>query len=343
MLRISPALQAVCVLLFLMHVAPAAARVLTLTKQSDATAIVQDATDGDTAANSLVSPQDRLFIEGGALAADVAHDLIYAASLPDPAGAAAGTAHVLLVGAYGSSPIPSGSMAAPAGLYFSALAFDAPSSSVVGIVSDRTGATSSQVFAVPTNGGTAFGVPGYMAAAPGCCSLTRGVAAWRTSTRELFAVGRNAGDSEDQLLRFDIGTGSALPDAYPIAGDRVVALAVDALDGSLYALARSTLDFTYLTRITYTTPGTPVTLSAIGSAPATCCYVAAGPAAIDGAGSARALYALTLDAATPADMQLSRFDFASGNPVIVNAAIEGYGLWTDAAASLDRIFADGFD
>jgi hypothetical protein len=42
-------------------------------------------------------------------------------------------------------------------------------------------------------------------------------------------------------------------------------------------------------------------------------------------------------------MQLSRFDFSSGKPVIVNAAIEGYGLWTDAAASLDRIFADGFD
>jgi hypothetical protein len=342
MLRISPALRAVCGLLFLVHVAPAAARVLTLTKRSDTTAIVQDATDGDAAANALVSPQDRLFVEGG-LAADVAHDLVYVARLPDPAGGAAGTPHGLLVGAYGSTPIPSGSMTAPVGFYFSALAFDAPSSSVVGIVSDPTGATSSKVFAVPTNGGTAFGVPGYMATAPGCCSLTRGVAAWRTSTRELFAVGRNAGDSEDQLLRFDIGTGSALPDAYPIAGDRVVALAVDALDGSLYALARSTLDFTYLPRITYTTPGTPVTLSAIGSAPATCCYVAAGPAAIDGAGSARALYALTLDAATPADMQLSRFDFASGNPVIVNAAIEGYGLWTDAAASLDRIFADGFD
>jgi hypothetical protein len=182
-----------------------------------------------------------------------------------------------------------------------------------------------------------------MAAAPGCCRLTRGVAAWRATTRELFAIGRNTGDAEDQLLRFDVGTGSALPDDYPIADDRVVALAVDAEDGSLYALARSTLDFTYLARITYTAPGTPVTLSAIGSAPAACCYVAAGPATIDGAGSARALYALTRDATAPADMQLSRFDFSSGNPVVVNTTIEGYGLWTDAAASLDRIFANGFD
>jgi len=341
MLRFSLALRAGFGVLLLAQAAPAAARVLTLTKQSDTTAIVQDASDGDTAANALSSPQDRLFVE--ALAADADHDLVYVASLPDPAGAAAGSAHALLVGAYGSAPVPTGSMLAPAGLYFSALAFDAPSSSVVGFVSDPTGATSTQVFAVPTNGGTAFGVPGYMATAPGCCSLTRGVVAWRASTRELFAVGRRTGDSEDQLLRFDVGGGVALPDAYPVAGDRVVALAVDAADGSLYAIARSVLDFSYLVRITYTTAGTPVTLSAIGSAPATCCYVAAGPATIDGAGTARALYALTRDAQAPVAMQLSRFDLASGNPTVVNAAIEGYGLWTDAAASLDRIFADGFD
>jgi hypothetical protein len=342
MLRISPALRAGCGLLFLMHVAPTSARVLTLTRQTDTTAIVQDATNGDAAANALASPQDRLFVEGG-LAADVGRDLVYVASLPDPAGSAAGNPHVLLVGAYGSAPIPSGSMTAPPGLYFAALAFDAPSSSVIGLISDPGGTLSTQVFTVATNGGTAFGIPAYMAAAPGCCRLARGVAAWRATTRELFAVGRNTGDAEDQLLRFDVGTGSALPDEYPIADDRVVALAVDAEDGSLYALARSTLDFTYLARITYTAPGTPVTLSAIGSAPATCCYVAAGPATIDGAGSARALYALTRDATAPTAMQLSRFDFSSGNPVIVNTAIEGYGLWTDAAASLDRIFADGFD
>jgi hypothetical protein len=341
MLRISPILRAGCGLLFLAHVAPVGARVLTLTKQGDTTAIIQDASNGDTAANALASPQDRLFVE--TLAADADHDLVYAAILPDPAGASAGSPHALLVGAYGHAPVPAGSMTAPAGLYFSALAFDPPTSSVVGLVSDPTGVGSSQVFAVPTNDGTAFGVPAYMASAPGCCSITRGVAAWRTSTRELFAVGRRTGDSEDQLLRFDVGTGTALPDAYPIADDRVVALAVDAQDGTLYALARSILDFTYLTRITYSTPGTPVTLSAIGSAPATCCYVAAGPATIDGAGSARALYALTRDAATPAGMQLSRFDFTSGNPQVVNASMEGYGLWTDAAASLDRIFADGFD
>ena len=47
--------------------------------------------------------------------------------------------------------------------------------------------------------------------------------------------------------------------------------------------------------------------------------------------------------AAPAAMQLSRFDFASGNPTVVNAAIEGYGLWTDMDAALDRIFADGVD
>lgn len=344
MLLFSPVSRAgLGLLLLLVQVAPATARVLTLTKQGDTAAIVQDAITGESVANAVSSPQDRLFVEGNALAADVAHDLVYVATLPDPAGAAAGSAHPLLAGAYGSALVPSGSMQAPAGLYFAVLAFDAPSSSVVGLVSDPTGATAMQVFALPTNGGTAFGVPGYMAAAPDCCSLVRGVAAWRASTRELFAVGRRTGDSEDQLLRFDVGTGSALPDAYPIADDRVVALAVDALDGSLYALARSVLDFTYLVRITYTTAGMPVTLSAIGSAPAACCYVASGPAAIDGIDAARALYALTRDAQAPAAMQLSRFDFASGNPTVVNAAIEGYGLWTDMDAALDRIFADGFE
>lgn len=156
-------------------------------------------------------------------------------------------------------------------------------------------------------------------------------------------VGRRDGDIEDQLLRFDLGGGTALLDAYPIVGDRVVALAVDAQDDSVYALARSVLDFSYLARVTYAASGAPATLSAIGSAPAACCYVAAGPAAIDGSGAERALYALTRDAETPASMQLSRFDLTSGNPLVVNAAVEGFGLWSDPGAALDRIFADGVD
>ena len=155
-------------------------------------------------------------------------------------------------------------------------------------------------------------------------------------------VGRRSGDSGDQLLRFAFAGGTS-PEAWPIPGDRIVALAFDTQSGSVYALARSALDVTYLARVTWTTPGTPVTLTAVGSAPASCCYVAAGPAAIDGAGSARALYALTRNAQAPAAMSLSAFNLASGAQTTANASMRGYGLWFDAAASFDRIFADGFD
>lgn len=34
---------------------------------------------------------------------------------------------------------------------------------------------------------------------------------------------------------------------------------------------------------------------------------------------------------------------AASQPPCVNAATDGYGLWTDAIALTDRIFTDGFD
>jgi hypothetical protein len=343
MSRFSPRWLAGSSLLALAWIAHADARVLTLAHQTDTTAIVRDASDGNTAANALTSPLGKLYVEVGALAADADHDLVYAALFPDPTAAPPATPSSVIVGAYGSAPIPSGTLAAPAGYVFSALAFDAPGSRLVGIISDKTGASAAQLFTAGTSGGTAIGAPTFVSTAAGCCVFNAGVSAWRASTQDLFAIGRRVGDSEDQLLRFGVAGGSAMPDAYPIAGDHVVALAVDAQNGNLYALVRSALDFTYLARITWSTPGTPATLSAIGSAPAQCCYVATGPATIDGAGAARALYAFTraADASTP--LRLSRFDFVSGNPVVVNAASDGFGLWTDASASLDRIFANGFD
>lgn len=344
MLRSSSSCLAVAGILIALLCPPLGAHVLTLSRQDDASAVVRDASDGGVALNALSSAQGRLLIEAGAATADADHDLVYVAANADPTGPVAGAPANVLASAYGYAPLPSGSLQAPAGFYFVALAFDAPASRLVGIIADSSGAATARLFVVATNAGTALGAPTYVEASAGCCRFISGVAAWRAATQELLTLGRRVGDTEDQLLRFDVGTGVSLPDAYPIAGgDRVVALAVDANDAKVYALARSVLGFSYLARVTWSTPGTAVTLSAIGSAPSACCYVAAGPATIDGSGSARAFYALTRDAGVPAAMQLSRFDLASGNPVVVNAAITGYGLWSDPSVLFDRIFANGFD
>jgi hypothetical protein len=149
--------------------------------------------------------------------------------------------------------------------------------------------------------------------------------------------------SQFTTLRFDLAGGIALPDAYPIAGESLAALAVDPRDESLYGVARTTMGVTHLVRITYGVPGNAATLSAIGSTPTACCYVAVGAATVDLDSGGRALFVLTRDAASPAAMQLTRLDLASGSNTVANAAVEGYALWADAAATLDRIFADDFE
>ncbi|MEO7063950.1 MAG: hypothetical protein ABI082_09310 [Dokdonella sp.] len=325
--------------------APAAARVLTLSPQDESAAVVRDAASGSSSVNTLVSPEGRLLVAVGAVAADAGRDLVYVTVNSDPAGSAAGSPGAIRALAYGSTPAPPGALNAPVGRYFSSLVYDPALARLVGVVSDPTGVAAASVFTATTNAGTSFGVPAYVNTVTGCCRFTSGIAAWRAGTQELFLIGRRNGDTDDQLLRFDVGvSGPAMPDAYPIAGgDRVAALAVDASTGTLYAIARSVLDFSYLASVTWSAPGSPASLSAIGSAPSGCCYLAAGPATIDGAAGARALFALTRDTDSPGTMRLSRFDFASGNPVVVNPAMHGYGLWSDPVATLDRIFADGFD
>lgn len=344
MLRSSPSCLVAAVALIGLA-APVAARVLTLSPQDDSSAVVRDAASGSSSLNTLVSPQGRLLVEVGALAADVGRDLVYVAVNPDPAGPAAGTPAAIRAHAYGNTPVPLGTLNAPGGRYFVALAFDPALARLVGVVADPSGVAMASIFTATTNAGTAFGAPAYVDTAVDCCRISSGIVAWRASTQELFLVGRRTGDTEDQLLRFDISVvGSVVPNAYPIAGgDRVVALAVDAPTGKLYAIARSAMDFSYLASVTWSAPGTPASLSPIGSAPSGCCYLATGAATIDGDPGARALFALTRDTNAPGTMRLSRFDFTSGNPVVVNAATKGYGLWSDPVATLDRIFADGFE
>ncbi|HEU4662678.1 MAG TPA: hypothetical protein VFS55_01475 [Dokdonella sp.] len=320
------------------------ARVLTLSRQDDSAAIVRDAANGDVTGGALANPPDRLLVQIGALAADDANDLLYVAVAPDPAGGTPAAPVAVVPVAYGSTPLPSGALVAPAGTAFAALAFDAPGSRLVGVFFDPGATAPTQVFSVATHGGTTLDPALTAAVDTGCCAFASGIAAWRAASQDLLMVGRREGDSEDQLLRFDFASGAALPAAYPIAGDRVVSLAVDASNGDVYAILRSTLDFTYLARVTWTVPGSPVTLSAVGSAPATCCFVGSGPGTIDGPAGARAMYVFGKDATAPAAMQLYAFDLASGAPAIVNPATDGYGLWTDGAAVTDDlIFADGFD
>lgn len=318
------------------------ASVLTLSPQGENRGVVRDAANGAAALGGIAAANDRLLVEAGALAADAGHDLVYAAVQADPAGSTPAAPSLLVAGAYGAWLAPAGNVAAPVGMRFQALAFDAPSASLVGIVAGVDGA---QAFTVATNGGAAFGSPTFVPLAGGCCRFLSGVSAWRAATRELFVVGWRDGDGEPQLLRLAFGAGGATVSmsAYPIVDDSIAVLAVDAQDASLHALARSALDFTYLAQVTYAAEGAPVTLSAMGSAPASCCYASLGQSVIDGDGSARAFYVLARDAQLPVDMQLVRLPLNSGDAQIVNASISGFGLWADAAVLLDRIFADGFD
>lgn len=325
--------------------APAPARVLTLSYQTDTTAIVRDAAAGDTTTTALTSPQGRLLVGTGLVAADAARDLVYAAANADPLGPAAGAPATVLFFGYGSSPLPSGSLVAPTGRYFAALAFNPSSARLVGIVTDASDPATvvPQVFTVSTSNGTAIGLPTYTDADAGCCRFSAGIAAWRASSQDLFMVGRRNGDTQDQLLRFNLGGGAPGPTAYPIVGDSVIALAIDSQNGNLYGLAHSVAAFTRLVQITYSTPGSAATLSPIGSAPSECCYVAAGPATVDGTGAARSLFVLDRDAATIGPMRLSSFNLGSGTRQVVRAGSNGYGLWSDPAATFDRIFANGFD
>ncbi|MGN6521101.1 MAG: hypothetical protein ACTHK2_16950 [Dokdonella sp.] len=323
---------------------PAPARVLTLSRQDDATAIVRDAASGDVAGGTLAHPPDRLLVSLGALAADDANDLAYVAIAPDPSGAAPDAPVTVMAIAYGAATVPVGTFVAPDGFAFSALAFDAPRSRLVGVFADPAGVLPAQAFVVATHGGTSLDPALTSPIDAGCCRFAAGIAAWRAASPDLLMVGRRDGDGEDQLLRFDFAGGTALPAAYPIAGDRVVTLAVDGGDGSVYAVLRSVLDFTYLARVTWSTPGSPVTLSAIGSAPSTCCFIGGGPGTIDGATAERAMFVLGKAADAPAAMQLYAIDLASGAPAVVNPGMDGFGLWTDGEAVVDDvIFADGFD
>ncbi len=319
----------------------ARAEILTLSPQGETASVVRSADSGSGTGSGISVAQNRLLIQAGALAADPAHDLVYAALWADPLNAGPPIAvSQIVAGRYGSHPAPAGSVEAPSGMRFQALAFDAPSASLVGLVSSLNAA---QAFSVSTSAGTAFGTPTFLPLVVGCCRFVSGVSAWRAATSELFVLGWRDTDSAVQLLRIALTPGSATLSAYPLGGDRVSAMAVDAVDGQLYALARSTLGATYLAAVGYSAPDAPVTLTAIGSTPASCCYSALGPAVIDGNVGARAMYVLTRDAQTPVDMQLMRLPLASGEAQIVNANIRGFGLWADAAVTFDVIFADGFD
>jgi hypothetical protein len=345
MLRLTPQRLAIASALGVLTVASASARVLTLSYQTDTTAVVRDAAAGDSTVTALASPQGRLLVGSGLVAADFAHDLVYVVANADPVGPAAGTPPAVLVFRYGNSALPSGSLSAPPGSYFTALAFDPTLVRLVGVVSDSSDPTTviPQVFTVSTSNGTAIGPPTYVGAAAGCCRFSAGIAAWRASSQDLFMIGRRNGDSEDQLLRFSLGGGAPGPDAYPLVGDSIIALVVDSQNGNLYALAHSVAAFTRLVQVTYSTPGSAATLSPIGSAPSECCYVAAGPATIDGSGAARALFALDRDATSFGPMRLSSFNLTTGSRSVVRLSSDGYGLWTDPSATFDRIFANGFD
>lgn len=182
---------------------------------------------------------------------------------------------------------------------------------------------------------TSGGVAVTGALGPDCCQLRAGVAAYDAAADIFYAVGRRATDSADQLLAFSIANGTLLA-AYPLGGESVSALL---LDGStLYALSYdATSDALRAATITFT-PG--FALTPIGAGASGCCFVLAGPAALDHARNA--LVALTRASTSAEAFAVRAFSLADGT-VTPGNALSANGLFEDSVPLSDRIFADDFE
>jgi hypothetical protein len=170
---------------------------------------------------------------------------------------------------------------------------------------------------------------------PNCCTLRSGISAYFAGSDVLYAVGRRSIDSRDQLLAFS-ASGGTLQNAYDPGSARIVQLVADG--SSLYALVYDDAGVTLHAAVITFAPA--FTLTPIGSGASDCCFVLAGPAAIDHANGA--IVTLMRSASNSVPFTAESFSLTSGDAT-AGSAISAFGLFEDTAALFDRIFADDFE
>jgi len=298
--------------------APAAAAVLALAPHGDNVRVVDVATGNATVLEAALC----CAIQTGSVAADVANDRVFFVANATSGGQ-------LYTFPYGVS----GSLATVAitpNARISHLDYDAVHARLVGFAASDDGGV--EIVRIdPANGGlTVTGALG-----PDCCTLHSGISAYLAGSDVLYAVGRRSTDVGDQLLAFS-ASGGTLQNAYDLGGSRVAQIVADG--GSLYALVYD--DASVMLHAAAITFAPTFTLTSIGSGASDCCFVLAGPAAIDHVNGA--IVTLSRSASAFVPFAVESFSLTSGNATAGNA-LNAFGLFEDTAALFDRIFADDFE
>lgn len=300
--------------------APASAAVLALAPVANANDlhIIDVATSNAT----LLEASSCCAVQAGAVAADtVDHRVLFLAN--DSSGAQ------LYRFGYGVGATLTSVPISP-GVRVTHLAYDAAHARLVGFAAVGGGGVDVVTLDPGSGTVTVTGAPAN------CCVLRAGVVAYFGGAGVLYGVGRRSGDTTDQLLAFSVDDG-ALQDAYDL-GDEIVSQLV--ADGaSLYALSYA--QSTGLLRPALLTFAPAFALTPIGGGTSDCCFVLAGPAAIDHA--AGALVASTRPlGATGANFAIRAFSLSDGS-VSTGNAVPAIGLFEDGAVLFDRIYADSFE
>lgn len=169
-----------------------------------------------------------------------------------------------------------------------------------------------------------------------CCVLRAGVSALTTSggTR-MFTVGTSGGVEQLLIFNFDTNTG---PTTGTIASNlRVSELAIHPQTGVLFGLAHDTSAES--TRLITVGTSAPFTIAAIGAGASDCCYVLAGPAAIER--TINGLFVLSTAFGTTAP-SVRRFDLTTGT-MTAGIALTGFALFEDTGVNTGALFSDGFE
>jgi YD repeat-containing protein len=215
-------------------------------------------------------------------------------------------------------------------LRVSHLDYDAAHARLVGFAASDDGGI--EIIRIAT-ASAALSVTGALG--PDCCVLRSGISAYVAAGDLLYAIGRRSTDTSDRLLAFS-ASGGTLQNAYDPAGARIVQLIADG--SSLYALVYDEAAVTL--RAAAITFAPSFTITTIGSGASNCCFVLAGPAAIDHANGA--VVTLARSSSLAAASAIESFSLTTGNPT-AGSTVGVFGLFEDNVALFDRIFANGFE
>lgn len=300
--------------------APAFAAVLALapTTRGDSLHVVDVATRNAT----LLEAPSCCAVQAGSVAADAATHRVYFVS-NDSAGAQLYTFAYAAAASVSAQPLS-------AGVRITHLAWDTGHARLAGFAALDGGGIELVTVAPGSGNVTVTGTLG-----PDCCTLRAGAIAYAAADGgTLYAVGRRSDDAGDQLLAFSVD-GATLLHAYDLGNERVAQLVADG--GALYALSYA--QDSGLLRPALISFAPAFALQPLGPGAGECCFVLAGPAAIDHAAGTLVTLARTF---VSNQFAIRAFLLSNGRMVTGNS-MPALGLFEDSAVLFDRIFADSFE